>query len=126
MNGFCRLEIAPSFIAMVRKSGARIRRDRFAGDHDDRNSRLALMHQPHRLESIHARHENVEKQQVEIAGLEQGDALSSVAGGDHAVAGPLQQKADGGLDRRVVIHDQYSCQYQILRRVCWDQVNGKL
>ena len=68
------------------------------------------MHQPHRLEPIHARHENVEKQQVEIAGLEQGDALSSVAGGDHAVAGPLQQKADGGLDRCIVIHDQYSCQ----------------
>ena len=101
---------APSFIAMVRKSGLGIRRDRFAGDHDDRNSRFPLMHQPHRLEPIHARHEDVEKQQVEIAGLEQGDALLSVAGGDHAMAGPLQQKADGGLHRCIVIHDQYSCQ----------------
>ena len=66
------------------------------------------------------------EQQVEIAGPEQGDALSSVAGGDHAVAGPLQQKADGGLDRRVVIHDQYSCQSSNSPTGLLDQVNGKL
>ena len=33
--------------------------------------------------------------------------LAAVAGGDHAVARAFQQQADGRLDRRVVIHDQY-------------------
>ena len=34
--------------------------------------------------------------------------LAAVAGGDHAVAGALQQQADGHLDRHIVIHDQDS------------------
>ena len=32
------------------------------------------------------------------------------------VAGAFQQQADGHLNRHVVIHDQYSCQGQVLRR----------
>ena len=67
------------------------------------------MHLPHGLEPIHARHENVEQQQVEIAGFELGDALSSVCRRDHAVVGPLQQEPDSGLNSRIVIYDQYFC-----------------
>ena len=72
LNGFCRLEIAPSLVAMVRKSGAgvRIRSDRPAGDDDDRNLRPLLANQPHGFESVHSRHEDIEKQQIEISGLD--------------------------------------------------------
>ena len=41
--------------------------------------------------------------------------LSPVAGGDHAMAGAFQQQADGHLDRRIVIHDQYLAKVMVLR-----------
>ena len=117
LNGFCRLETAPSLVAMVRKSGrgAFIRIDRPPGDHDDRDQRPQMMNHPHGLEPVHSRHEDIEKQQVEIAGFELREALAAVAGGDHAMASAFEQQANGGLDRRIVIHDQYSCQNTPLR-----------
>ena len=75
-----------------------------------------LMNHPHGLEPVHSRHEDVEKQQVEIAGFEQREPFAAVAGGDHAVACAFEQQADGGLNRRIVIHDQYSCQ---VNRFSW-------
>jgi len=42
------------------------------------------------------------------------------------MAGALQQQADGHLDRRIVIHDQYSCQSKKFSGPGWKQVNGKL
>jgi hypothetical protein len=53
------------------------------------------------------------------------------------VAGAFQQQGDGGLDRRVVVHDQYFCQFNVLRaqianklksklKSSWNQVNGRL
>ena len=68
---------------------------------------MLLTNHPHGLESIHSRHEDIEKQQIEIAGLAQGKSLAAVAGRDHDVAGAFQQQADGHLNRHVVIHDQY-------------------
>ena len=68
LNGFCRLETAPSLVAMVRKSGASpgSEDDRPPGDHDDRDQRPQLMNHPHGLKPVHSRHEDVEEQQIEI------------------------------------------------------------
>lgn len=63
-------------------------------------------HQPHRLEPVHAGHENIEEQQVEVAAKQLIEAAAAVAGGDHLMADPLQQQPHGGLNRRVVINDE--------------------
>ena len=117
LNGFCRLVTAPSLVAMVRKSGAcpESEDDRPAGDHDDRNRRPLLMNHPHGLEPVHSRHEDVEKQQIEIAGLEYREPLAAIAGGDDAVAGAFQQQPDGRLHRIVIVDDQDLRQVQVLR-----------
>lgn len=62
-----------------------------AGDHNDRDRRMLQPDQPHRLKPVHAGHENIEKQQIEIAALQLIEAAAAVAGGDHLMAGPLQQ-----------------------------------
>jgi hypothetical protein len=60
----------------------------------------------HRLQPVHAGHEDVEKQEVELAGLEQCKSLVAVAGDGDVMTGPLQKQPDGDLHGRVVIHDQ--------------------
>ena len=67
------------------------------------------MDQPHGFQPVHSRHEDVEKQQVEIAGFEDRKPVAAVAGDDDAVAGPFQQHLDGCLDRDVVVDDQDLC-----------------
>jgi hypothetical protein len=37
------------------------------------------------------------------------------------MARAFQQQADGRLDRRIVIHDQYSCQNKKLSKPRWNQ-----
>jgi hypothetical protein len=80
--------------------------DRIARDHDDRRQRPLPMRQPHRFQPVHSRHEDIEKQQIEISGLEQCEPLAAIAGGNNAVAGPFQQQPDGRLDSAVIVHDQ--------------------
>src|SRR5882757_8729442 len=58
--------------------GARLRRHRLTGDDDDRRQRLLLMHHPHGFEPVHPGHEDVDKQQVEIAGLKLRQPLAAV------------------------------------------------
>jgi hypothetical protein len=108
------------------RGGVRLRRDRPAGDDDDRNLRPVLANHPHGFKSIHSRHEDVQEQQVEISGLAQCQALSPVVGSDHAMAGALEQQANGHLDRRIVIHDKYSCQSKKFSGPRWNQINGRL
>ena len=60
----------------------------------------------HRLEPVHAGHENVEEQQVELARLEQSERLVAVAGHCDVMTGPLQKQPDRELYGRIVIHDQ--------------------
>jgi hypothetical protein len=64
------------------------------------------MNEPHRFQPVHARHENIEQQQIEIAGLEDRQRLASIAGDDDAVPGPFQQKPDRRLDGDVIVDDQ--------------------
>jgi hypothetical protein len=61
------------------------------GDHDDRDQWLLLVNAPHRFQPVHARHEDIEKQEVELGGLEDREAVAAVTGGDNAVPGPFQQ-----------------------------------
>jgi hypothetical protein len=42
------------------------------------------------------------------------------------MAGALEQQADGHLDRRIVIHDKYSCQSKKFSGPRWNQINGRL
>ena len=42
-------------------AAVRLRRDRPAGDHDDRNLRPVFANHPHGFKSIHSRHENVQE-----------------------------------------------------------------
>src|ERR1035437_151576 len=76
------------------------------GDHNDRDQRLLLMNQPHRFQAIHARHEDIEKQQIEVSGFEYRQPFAAIAGADNAVACPLEQKSYGRLDGAVIVHDQ--------------------
>jgi hypothetical protein len=108
------------------RSRVRFRRDRSAGDDDDRKLRVLLANHPHGFKSVHSRHEYVQEQQIEISGPTQCQALSPVIGSDHAMACAFQQQADGHLDRYVVIHDQYSCQSKKFSGPRGNQVNGRL
>lgn len=81
-----------------------------AGNHNDLDRRVLLPDQPHGLKPVHAGHENIEKQQVKIAAFELIQRAPPVAGGDNPMPGPFQQQPDGGLDRSVIVGDEYFCQ----------------
>jgi len=80
----------------------------------------------HGLKSIHSRHEDIQENQIEIAGLAQLHAFSSIVGGDYAMPGALEEQADGHLDRRIVIHNQNFSQSKKFSGRCRNQINGKL
>ena len=87
-------------------TGGWVRSDRAAGDHNDLDQRVPLPNHPHRLKPVHARHEDVEEQQVESSDFELIDPLPAAAGDDDLVSGPLQQEPDGNLNGLVIVHDQ--------------------
>ena len=68
-------------------------------------SGLPLVNQPHGLEPVHARHENIEEQEVEASLLECRKPFAAVTGDDHAVPGALQQEPDRHLHRSIVVND---------------------
>jgi hypothetical protein len=84
------------------------------------------MNEPHRFQPVHSRHEDIEKQQVEIAGFEYRKPFTAIAGDDDIVAGPFQQDSDGRLDGTVIVHDQDFRQSQFLRFGRESKVNGRL
>ncbi len=54
---------------------------------DDRNGRSQHADVTHRLQPVHAGHEDIEKQQVEPAGLEQRKPLAAIAGDGDVMTG---------------------------------------
>ena len=72
LKGFGRLEIAPELDRHGQEIRLRVRfRDqRPAGDHDDGNGRPLPLNVPHGLKPIHARHEDVEEQEIEVSAFE--------------------------------------------------------
>lgn len=67
------------------------------GDDHDLHCGVPLPDQPHGLEPVHARHEDIEEQQVEILALELIQSAAAVIGGKDLMPGALQQQADDGL-----------------------------
>jgi hypothetical protein len=63
-----------------------------------------LAHQPQRFKSVHARHEDVEEQQVERFCIDQVEAATAVIGGNDGVAGALQEEPQRRLHRMVVVN----------------------
>jgi hypothetical protein len=123
LKGFCRLETAPSLVAIIRKSGPALGSQAIgsARDHNDRDQRLLLMDQPHRFQPVHSRHEDIEKQQVEISGLERRQPFAAIAGDGNTVAGPFQQDPEGCLDGIVVVDDQDFCHDLLSERTISNQ-----
>jgi hypothetical protein len=68
------------------------------------------MNQPHGFQPVHARHEDIEEQEVELPGLEQRQPLAAIAGNVNAVTCPFQQNPDGRLHGDIIIDDQDLCQ----------------
>jgi hypothetical protein len=84
------------------------------------------MNQPHRFQPVHARHEDIEKQQVEIAGLEYRKSVAAIIGNDNTVPGPFQQQPDGRLNRAVIVNNQNFRQRLSLRSERGIMGNGRL
>ncbi len=60
--------------------------------HDDnRHLRSRLMNQPHGLETIHPRHENIDDQEVEPLGFQQSQAGIAVIDGLDGMCGAFKQ-----------------------------------
>ena len=89
------------------------------GDDHDLHCGVPLPDQPHGLEPVHARHEDIEEQQVEILALELIQSAAAVIGGKDLMPGALQQQADDGLHRGIVVDDQD------FRQGWWSPVYGE-
>jgi hypothetical protein len=60
----------------------------------------------HGLQPIHARHEDIQAQEIEIAGFELGKSLAAIAGDVDTMASPFQQEPNCQLNGWIVIHYQ--------------------
>jgi hypothetical protein len=60
----------------------------------------------HGLQPIHARHEDIKAQQIEVAVFELGQSLAAVAGDVDTMAGALQQKPNCQLNGWIIINYQ--------------------
>jgi hypothetical protein len=60
----------------------------------------------HSLQPIHARHEDIQAQQVEIARFELGKSLAAIAGDVNTMASAFQQESNCQLNGWIVIHYQ--------------------
>ena len=68
------------------------RRTEFLTRHDDNGHfRPRLMHEPHGLETVHPRHENVDDQKVEPLGFQQSQACLAVIDRLDGMCGALKQ-----------------------------------
>jgi hypothetical protein len=76
-----------------------------------------------RFESVHARHEDVEEQEIEGLGAYKVDAATTVTGGNYVVTGSFEQEPQRRLNRIVVVNNEDPSQG---RRSAVIDVNGKL
>jgi hypothetical protein len=60
----------------------------------------------HGLQPIHARHEDIQAQEIEIAGFELGKSLAAVGGDVNTMASPFQQEPNCQLNGWVIVHYQ--------------------
>jgi hypothetical protein len=60
----------------------------------------------HGLQPIHARHEDIQAQEIEIAGFELGKSLAAIAGDVNTMASPFQQQPNCQLNGCIIVHYQ--------------------
>ena len=60
----------------------------------------------HGLQPIHAWHEDIEAQQIEVAVFELGQPFAAIAGDVDTMASALQQKPNCQLDGWIIVHYQ--------------------
>ena len=65
------------------------------------------MDMTHGLQPIHAGHEDVEAQQIEVAVFELGQSLAAIAGDVDTMASTFQQKPNCQLNSWIVVNYQY-------------------
>jgi hypothetical protein len=66
-------------------------RDRPARDRNDGKRCVLLSNKSQCLEAVHARHEDVENQEIERLGVEPIETATAVAGGNDVVAGSFEK-----------------------------------
>jgi hypothetical protein len=91
----------------------------------DRNDgkRCFLANKSQRFEAVHARHEDVENQEIERFGVEQIETATAVTGGNNIVTGSLEKEPQRHPNSIVVVNNKNSCQG---RRSAGNHVNGRL
>src|SRR6266568_3360092 len=60
----------------------------------------------HGLQPIHARHEDIQAQEIEIAGFELCKSFAAIAGDVNTMASPFQQEPNCQLNGRIIVHYQ--------------------
>ena len=64
------------------------------------------MHEPHGLETIHARHEHIDDEQMELSGLKQSQTGLTVIDSLNGMRGALKQQFDSAQNRSIIINDE--------------------
>ena len=75
------------------------------------------------FEAVHARHEDVENQEIERFGVEQIETATAVTGGNDIVTSSLEKEPQRHPNSIVVVNNKNSCQG---RRSAGNHVNGRL
>jgi len=66
------------------------------------------MNEPHGLETIDSRHENIDDEQVKPLGLEQPQAGLTVVDSLDGMRGALKQYFDRAQNRSIIVDDEYA------------------
>ena len=98
-------------------------RDWPARDRNDGKRWLLLANKSQCLEPVHARHEDVENQEIERFGVEPIKTATAVAGGNDVVARSFEKEPQCHPNSIVVVNNENSCQG---RRSVGNHVNGRL
>ena len=80
--------------------------DRGDHDHGDVAQRGIALHLTEHLEPVHARHDDVEQHEIDVAGAQRGQRLDAVLRGRDAMALALQAAPQDGTVERVVVNDE--------------------
>src|SRR5882762_10367509 len=83
--------------------------DFMAGDDDDGDRGSQAMHQTHRLQTVHGRHEDVDDEKVERAGPKQIETFAAIIGDDDVVSLAFKQYPDGRQNGVIIVDDENAC-----------------
>ena len=81
-----------------------------ARDRDNGKRWFPLANKSQCLEPVHARHEDVENQEIERFGAESIETATAIAGGNDVVTGSFEKEPQCHPDSIVVVNNENSCQ----------------